>query len=178
MEHLRPFLDWAIDASKDPAIRALLVAVVPGLGALSGFYLFWRWLRGRGIESEIDGIARQNQLLQGTIGELADQIATIDATTQAWRRLHEPISLLEAAATNVAHRSAEKSELARAFLESGDTNAARALLKEFSQLHQEAATLIEQTHSIATLLKKRLGYLNKSDAEMAELVRELVKLDT
>lgn len=175
MEHLQPFLDWAIDASNDPAIRTLVVAVVPVLVALSGLYLFRRWLRGRGIESEIDGFAKQNQLLQGTIGELADQIATIDATTQAWRRLHEPVSLLEVAATNVTHRSAEKSKLARALLESGDTKAARALLKELSQLHQEAETLIEQARPIATLLKKRLGYLNKSDAEMAELIRELVK---
>jgi hypothetical protein len=175
MEHLQPFLDWAIDASHDPAILAIVVAVVLGLVALSRLYLFRRWLRGRGIESEIDGFVKQNQLLQGTIGELADQIATIDATTQAWRRLHEPVSLLEVAATNVTDRSAEKSKLARALLESGDTKAARALLKELSQLHQEAATLIEQARPIATLLKKRLGYLNKSDAEMAELIRELVK---
>ena len=133
MEHLQPFLDWAIDASNDPAIRTLVVAVVPGLVTLSGLYLLRRWLRGRGIASEIDGFAKQNQ------------------------------------------QSAEKSKLARASLESGDTKAARALLKELSQLHQEAATLIEQARPIATLLKKRLGYLNKSDAEMAELIRELVK---
>ena len=175
MEHLQPFLDWAIDASNDPSIRTLVVAVVPGLVALSGLDLFRRWLRGRGIESEIDGFAKQNQLLQGTIGKLADHIATIDATTQAWRRLHEPVSLLEVAATNVTHRSAEKSKLARALLQSGHTNAARALFKELSQLRQEAASLIEQAQPIATLLEKRLDYLNKSDAEMAKLVRELVE---
>jgi hypothetical protein len=175
MEHLQPFLDRAIDASNDPAIRTLVVSVVPGLGALLGLYLFWRWRLGRDLESQIDGIAEQNQLLQRTIGELVDQMDTIDATTRAWRRLHEPVSLLEAAATNVAHRSAEKSKLARALLQSGHTNAARALFKELSQLRQEAASLIEQAQPIATLLEKRLDYLNKSDAEMAKLVRELVE---
>ena len=84
MERLKPLLDWASDPDNSTVLHALFVAILAAPVALWGL---WSWLRGPDTASLIDAIAKQNQSLHATIRKMADHIAAIEATMQAWRRL-------------------------------------------------------------------------------------------
>ena len=173
MESVKPILDWASDPANSTVIRALVVTILSAPAGLLGVYLGWKWMRGRDARL-IDAIAKKNQALYATILKMNDQIAVIESILQAWRLLQEPVRRIDAAAADLRQRTAETSALVRTYFERGDPNAAKELLRDMSELRREAASLFEQSQSIATLLENRLAYLNRSDAEMSALVQKLM----
>lgn len=172
MERVQPILAWAGDPANRPVIHTLVVITLMAPAALFAIYASWRWAGG-GAARLLDAIAKQNRSLHSTIRRMDDQIAAVEAIIQAWRRLQQPVRRIDAAAADLGQRTAEASARVRMYLESGDTNAANKRFGDLSELHREAASLLAQSRSIATLLEKRLDYLHRSDAEMAALVREL-----
>jgi len=175
MERLKSIMDWGSDPANSTVIRALVVTILSAPAALLVFYVCWRWMRERNTARLIDATARQNQVLYATILKMDDQIAVIESILQAWRRMQEPVTRIDAAAAALRQRTAETSALARTCLERGDTNAAKGPFRDLVKLRREAASLFAQSQSIATLLEKRLDYLHRSDAEMSALVRKLMQ---
>ncbi|NJO35155.1 MAG: hypothetical protein HC869_20660 [Rhodospirillales bacterium] len=90
-------------------------------------------------------------------------------------QLQEPVKRIDDAAAALAQRSTYLSDAARASWETGDKDAAKELCGELSGLRREAEVLSAQAGSIAAVLEKRLNALRRSDAEMAELIRRLIR---
>jgi hypothetical protein len=163
-------LDWASDLANNTVIRAVAVAFLAAAFALWAIYQ--SWVRRPDTLSLINAIAKQNLSLHATIRKIADQTAAIEVTMQAWTRLQAPVRWIDAAAADLAQRAVETSN---AYLMTGDTDAAKGLFRDLWEVRRETAVLLAQSQSLATLLERRLDYLHRSDAEMGNLVRELMQ---
>ena len=69
MELLHELIGWAGDSVNSNAVRTV-AALLAIPGALWGFYLFIRWIRGVGLDARVDAIHAQNKILHEQYSQL------------------------------------------------------------------------------------------------------------
>jgi tetratricopeptide (TPR) repeat protein len=147
---------------------------------LWGLNLFQRWMRGRGIDKNIDDIGQQHTALHATIQAMAAQIAALQVA-----RAGQPVGVeaearaaksIEAAVTDLAQRTDTKSKQAFARLEAGDTGAAKRLFGEvLEEKAKEGATANKEAAEAARNIAAFTRLQNV--AEAADLYARAAKLD-
>jgi hypothetical protein len=88
MDWLRPLLDWAGDSANSNLVRTV-VALLAVPGALWGAYLFVRWMRGSGIDAQLDTLNRKidDIIIETPDGErISFPAVEIDAALKAIQR--------------------------------------------------------------------------------------------
>jgi tetratricopeptide (TPR) repeat protein len=183
MDIFSPILDWASRPETSNATRTF-VALLAVPGALWGFWLFSRWVRGRGLDQRVEQLLDQNGELGARVDqllaqnrELASQNATMTKTveglaTQLAARLVSQADATPAgsvldekraedfgqAVAELAQRTDQSSQHILGLLSSGNIAAAHS---EFTSLMAEKA--------------KRGEALNKEDADIARKIANVLE---